>query len=299
MGIYLSSPDTRKNSQDGKGNTVQYGASSMQGWRLNMEDAHISEAVFTANSSLFAVFDGHGGAEVAKFCGKYFGQELKNNPKFSKETDIKGALVDTFLKMDQMLLKPEHKAELMSMKNEPGDGDSMAGCTANVVLIHKNVAYCANAGDSRCILWGAERKVVELSTDHKPDLPTEKDRISKAGGFIIEGRVNGNLNLSRALGDLEYKKNPQLQPHEQLISGHPEIEVRTIQSSDNFLVMGCDGIWEIMTMDEICKVAEAGFKNGQKVSQIAETILDKGIAPDTTNGVGCDNMSCIVIKLNC
>ena len=187
----------------------------------------------------------------------------------------------------------------MSMKHEPGGTDSMAGCTANVVLIHKNVIYCANAGDSRCILWGSEKKVVELSTDHKPDLPTEKERISKAGGFIIEGRVNGNLNLSRALGDLEYKKNPQLQPHEQLISGHPDVETRTMTGGDNFLVMGCDGIWEIMTMDEICRVAEAGFKNGQKVSQIAETILDKGIAPDTSNGVGCDNMSAIVIKLNC
>lgn len=45
-----------------------------------------------------------------------------------------------------------------------------------------------------------------MSEDHKPDLPGEKDRIIKAGGFVSEGRVNANLNLSRALGDLEYKK---------------------------------------------------------------------------------------------
>jgi len=210
-----------------------------------MEDAHISEATFTSNSSLFAVFDGHGGAEVAKFCGKYFGPTLKKNPKFANETDIAGALVDTFLEMDTLLTMPEHRQELLSLKNEAGDGESMAGCTANVVLIFKGKIYCANAGDSRCILWGAARKVVELSTDHKPDLPVEKERISKAGGFIIEGRVNGNLNLSRALGDLEYKKNPQLQPWEQLISGKPDVEVRDLKSDDNFLVMGCDGIWEI------------------------------------------------------
>ena len=103
MGIYLSSPDTKKHSLDGEGGGVKYGASSMQGWRLNMEDAHISDTAFTPNSSLFAVFDGHGGPEVAKFCAKYFGQELKKNKKFSTESSIEEALQATFLKMDEML----------------------------------------------------------------------------------------------------------------------------------------------------------------------------------------------------
>jgi len=265
-----------------------------------MEDAHISEAVFTSNSSLFAVFDGHGGCEVAKFCGKYFGQALKDNSNFKNETNIEQALIDTFLLMDIMLQKPEYRTELLSMKNEPGDGECMAGCTANVSLIHKGIVYCANAGDSRTILWNAQKKVEELSTDHKPELPAEKERISKAGGFIIEGRVNGNLNLSRALGDLEYKKNPQLPPEAQLISGMPEVSKRAIKTDDAFLVMGCDGVWEILTMEEICKVTENGLKDGNnKLSAVAEMILDKGIAPDTSNGVGCDNMSAIVIKLNC
>jgi len=51
-----------------------------------------------------------------------------------------------------------------------------------------------------------------MSIDHKPDNKEEKDRIEKAGGFVSEGRVNGNLNLSRALGDLEYKKDENLKP---------------------------------------------------------------------------------------
>jgi len=66
------------------------------------------------------------------------------------------------------------------------------------------------------------------------------------------------------------------------------------------LVMGCDGIWEIMTMQQICEVGKQMFKNGtEQISKIAEKILDKGIAPDTSQGLGCDNMSAIVIKLNC
>jgi len=53
-----------------------------------------------------------------------------------------------------------------------------------------------------------------MSYDHKPDLETEKQRVIKAGGFISEGRINGNLNLSRAIGDMEYKKNPDLKVDE-------------------------------------------------------------------------------------
>jgi hypothetical protein len=58
-----------------------------------------------------------------------------------------------------------------------------------------------------------------LSVDHKPDLPEENKRIIQAGGYgfiylfiVSDGRINGNLNLSRALGDLEYKKDKSLTP---------------------------------------------------------------------------------------
>ena len=54
-----------------------------------------------------------------------------------------------------------------------------------------------------------------MSTDHKPDVDAEKNRIIKAGGYVSnEGRVNGNLNLSRAIGDIEYKNNDKLKQNE-------------------------------------------------------------------------------------
>ena len=79
--------------------------------------------------------------------------------------------------------------------------DSHAGCTANVVLITPEYIYCANAGDSRAIA-SVRGQPFELSKDHKPMDPIELDRITKAGSQVYEGRVNGGLNLSRALGDL-------------------------------------------------------------------------------------------------
>lgn len=82
MGAYLTKPCTKKNTVIGGGNDIKFAASSMQGWRTNMEDAHICEPQFTHNASLFAVFDGHGGSDVAKFCSEKFGHELRNNQNF-------------------------------------------------------------------------------------------------------------------------------------------------------------------------------------------------------------------------
>ena len=109
------------------------------------------------------------------------------------------------------------------------------GCTANVVLIvpgAKGVTgqieptiFCANAGDSRAVL-GTNGRGMALSIDHKPTHPTERLRIMKAGSFVnTEGRVDGNLNLSRAIGDLIHKKNRKLGPKEQAISAFPDIKI--------------------------------------------------------------------------
>ena len=78
-----------------------------------------------------------------------------------------------------------------------------------MALITDTEIYCANSGDSRCVL-SSNGKAIELSVDHKPDLPTEKERIERAGGFVEDNRVKGVLNLSRSLGDLEYKQDRDL-----------------------------------------------------------------------------------------
>jgi serine/threonine protein phosphatase PrpC len=71
-------------------------------------------------------------------------------------------------------------------------------------LITKDKIYCANSGDSRAVMC-KNSETVELSTDHKPDDPKEKERIEKADGFVSMGRTNGIISLSRALGDFDYK----------------------------------------------------------------------------------------------
>ena len=88
------------------------------------------------------------------------------------------------------------------------------GCTANCVMIMKDTIICANAGDSRAVVCNSEGQAENLSEDHKPDNKGEKDRIYKAGSTVSEGRVDGNLNLSRSIGDLKHKQVPGLSPAE-------------------------------------------------------------------------------------
>lgn len=79
-------------------------------------------------------------------------------------------------------------------------------------------SYQGNVGDSRAIASVCGR-VEELSSDHKPSLASEQRRITAAGGWVELNRVNGNLALSRALGDFVFKKNELKGPEEQIVTG--------------------------------------------------------------------------------
>jgi len=98
-----------------------------------------------------------------------------------------------------------------------------AGATAIVAVIVGRTLTVANAGDSRGVL-SRNGTALPLSFDHKPTDEQEMDRIKKAGGFVNQfGRVNGNLNLSRSIGDLKYKQVPGIEPKDQMITAQPDI----------------------------------------------------------------------------
>ena len=85
-----------------------------------------------------------------------------------------------------------------------------------------------------------------MSVDHKPDLPAEKRRVQRGGGFVEEGRVNGIIAISRAIGDWEYK-NSSLKPEDNMVSAYPEVMVETLTDAHDFMIIACDGIWDCLT----------------------------------------------------
>jgi len=139
--VYLEKPITKKETTVGQGLGFRYAASSMQGWRLSMEDGHIcNPELDKTGAALFAVFDGHGGVEVAKFCERHFEQALLTNRNWESKAYGK-ALEETFIAMDQMLMTPQGRQELhqISIDNPPKQtplkrAAQMSGIRANKEL---------------------------------------------------------------------------------------------------------------------------------------------------------------------
>uniref|UniRef100_A0A672GPL2 Protein phosphatase 1G n=1 Tax=Salarias fasciatus TaxID=181472 RepID=A0A672GPL2_SALFA len=186
----------------------------------------------------------------------------------------------------------------MDGKEEPG---SDSGTTAVVALIRGKQLIVANAGDSRCVV-SEHGKAVDMSYDHKPEDEVELARIKNAGGKVtMDGRVNGGLNLSRAIGDHFYKRNKALPPEEQMISAMPDVKVLTLNEEHDFMVIACDGIWNVLSSQEVVDFISERIKPDQDgkarpLSSIVEELLDHCLAPDTSgDGTGCDNMTCIIV----
>jgi serine/threonine protein phosphatase PrpC len=157
----------------------------------------------------------------------------------------------------------------------------------------------ANAGDSRAVLCRGSGATEPLSFDHKPQQEREMSRITKAGGFVNQfGRVNGNLNLSRSIGDLKYKQVPGIPPSEQMITAEPDIVQVELHEKDEFLVLGCDGIWDCLTNEQAVKYVRDRIDTKTPV-EIGIEMLDEIISQDprATQGIGGDNMTIMVIDL--
>ncbi|KAJ0165084.1 Protein phosphatase 2C -like protein 2 [Colletotrichum tanaceti] len=295
MGQTLSEPVVEKSSAKGEDERLLYGVSAMQGWRISMEDAHTTvldllppgsdEAKkHESKLSFFGVFDGHGGDKVALFAGEHIHDIIKKQETF-KKGNYEQALKDGFLATDRAIL------------NDPKYEEEVSGCTACVGLISDSKIYVANAGDSRSVL-GIKGRAKPLSQDHKPQLEAEKSRITAAGGFVDFGRVNGNLALSRAIGDFEFKKSAELSPEAQIVTAFPDVETHEISDDDEFLVIACDGIWDCQSSQAVVEFVRRGIAAKQELDKICENMMDNCLASNSeTGGVGCDNMTMVIIGL--
>lgn len=335
MSVFLDEPNKDKKLDDGEGSFYKYGRGEMQGWRSSMEDASIAEDLEKDKDgndrSIFGIFDGHGGNQVAEFVRDHFVKELVASENFQNE-NYPEALEDTFKKMDELMKTKSGEKELKShikdleepSKEDAGDSEEfnpwgnmegaessagLCGCTACVVLVVGNKVYCANAGDSRCVLSRGQ-KPVEMSIDHKPSNPDEEKRIKEAGGHVFWDRVNGMLNVSRALGDLIYKNGTDLDEDKQQVTCVPGVKTETLDKDCEFLILACDGIWDCMSNQEIVDYIHDARKDmgeitddSVKVSKMVAQLLDDNLAKDEGGldkesakpGAGTDNMSAIIV----
>lgn len=286
MGQTLSEPVTAKETSSCGNEYVKVGASCMQGWRINMEDAHTHLLSLSEDkdAAFFAVYDGHGGAKVAQYAGNHVHKKIVGHPSY-KKGDVVDAIKQGFLEIDSDMLKDENMR------------DELAGTTAVVVLLKNNKIFCGNVGDSRAVASVGGR-VQQLSFDHKPSNESETKRIIAAGGWVEFNRVNGNLALSRALGDFVFKKNDKKPPEEQIVTAYPDVVVREVTPDHEFIVLACDGIWDVLSNEDVVDFIRSRVAAKMEPEQICEDLMNLCLAPDCQmGGLGCDNMTVVLVCL--
>lgn len=123
------------------------------------------------------------------------------------------------------------------------------------------------------------------------------NRIISAGGWVQFNRVNGNLALSRAFGDFVFKRNEKRSATEQIVIAYPDVQTRPLTSDFEFTIMACDGVWDVMTNEEVIEFIRRRIFYRREPIAICEELITRCLAPDCQMGcgIGCDNMTVILI----
>ena len=254
-----------------------------------MEDAHVMEKdLFGVRERFFlAVFDGHGGDAVSKFSGTNMIQQLKKMRAMRSNSAVETKLAKC--------MKKAHIQVDKALRNEKPKGYCVAdfcGCTAVSCIITRSHYIVANLGDSRAILIRSG-KPIPMSVDHKPFDNEEKARIERAGGKVFWGRVNGKLAVSRAIGDFVHKGEENVKPENQMVTILPDVKTFDRKKEDSFVVLACDGVWDVLSNEEVCNLLMTAYSKGEKdCNTLAKLIVETSYSKGST-----DNITAVVASI--
>lgn len=215
-------------------------------------------------------------------------------------------------KATQLMMKVLYLQQKSKVANNLSDSMGCT-CVTSLIIPRTNAdgelryfVKATNSGDSRVLVWNQETDEVHGTRDHKPNDPEEKQRIEHAGGEVremnaggdrVQYRVNGNLNLCRALGDFEYKKRDDLSPELQMITSCPDVYSWECKEGD-IVVLACDGIFDVKTNRQVIDFVRERI-NEKDLGTICEECMTDCLAedPKQSHGIGGDNMTIMVIHL--
>jgi len=282
MGAFLTQPLQSKILERRGNNYYRVGSVSMQGWRDSMEDAHsiILKMDKHSNYSFFGIFDGHCGTAASKYCSQYLCTGIDE----VEHLDDQNELTKQIIKIDNTFMNDYFG----------DDGSTVIFTLIETKETENGVQYkisVANIGDSRSVL-GRNGTSISLSEDHKPNNTLEQKRIEEAGGHVTVNRVRGNLALSRAFGDRSYKVPVEFPPDKQQVIVVPDYSVNDV-TSDDFLFIACDGIFEgdIFTRETVVEWITNKLKETDDLAMVMAELLDECLARGSR-----DNMSAMLIQ---
>ncbi|XP_078785929.1 integrin-linked kinase-associated serine/threonine phosphatase 2C isoform X3 [Oryzias latipes] len=265
-----------------------------RGEREEMQDAHVllpdlmgflpSQPELVSRLSYFAVFDGHGGARASRFAAEHLHHNLAK--KFPPT-------------------EPGRSCRLtcVSVGRKPSWKD---GSTATCVLVVDDVLYVANLGDSRAVMCRTEAAAdgqqkllaLALSKEHNPTIYEERMRIQRAGGTVRDGRVLGVLEVSRSIGDGQYKRCG--------VISTPDLRRCQLTANDRFILLACDGLFKVFSADEALRfvlnvLQEAGVeqKAGLTEEELRFEAACQQLASEAVKRGCADNVTVILVSIGC
>jgi len=255
---------------------ITFGEAHAQGQRKSMEDAQISctkmriqpgscvKSDQRNNVQFHAIFDGHGGSEVAEYLSKNLLSVVEKY--LSSESTVETAIKKAFQKTDDMI-----------MKSGMSSGST---CIAMLIEEATSTAWTINVGDSRCVMDNG------FSTrDAKPTRPDEMERIELAGGCVVNQRVSGVLAVSRSFGDRLFK------PY---VISEPEITKMKLEKQDKFAILACDGLWDVLSPGLACRLVADGLALGADADNICWSLVTMAIQERDS----MDNVSVILLNFS-
>jgi len=278
-----------------------------------------------AMTTFAAVFDGHGGDECSNFLVDALPKSIRNQ-MFAERDALRNAIEssrgvrgghseqneDATSELMRRILKTAYlrtDKEFISPKSAP-----QSGSTAATVILMGRRLFAANVGDSRVVLCRAGGQCVELTSDHKPSRPDEAARVRAAGGFILHKRVMGELAITRAFGDKSFKMGIKAMLEEEaedmnnggvneesgkdltapLVSSEPEIASMVLSHNDEFLLLACDGLFDVFrSQDAIALARQELIAHRGDPAEVARILSDQAIRVRRSR----DNVSILIIVL--
>lgn len=317
MGGAGSKPAARKAA-------YKWGAAEATGPREYMEDAWaVKDSGFAGGYLFAAVMDGHGGAASSAYLRENLFDALNDGVRRGAGANATGgsapgsapdgtpeggylapALARAFEAADEALI--DHVARL-------GEPECWSGSTCTSVLVREDRVVAANVGDSRAILV-RDNKAIELTSDHRPVGSNktgrqEMDRVARAGGWSVGGRVCGILAVSRAFGDYEFKggrfdllEDLSEEPlaKKATLAEPPVVPTPAVfecarePEKDQWLVIASDGLWDTVNSTSCATFIKQETKKNPDMSadQLADALVKRAIRFRTQ-----DNVAVVVVDL--
>ncbi|TYH65541.1 hypothetical protein ES332_D06G063200v1 [Gossypium tomentosum] len=255
--------------------TLRSGEWSDIGGRPYMEDTHICIADLAKNFgcdlvseeaiSFYGVFDGHGGKDASHFVRDHLPRVIVEDVDFPLE--LEKAVTRSFMETDAAFAK---------------------SCSLESSLASGTTVLTAMIFGRAVLSWHG--RAIEMSKDHRPCCMKERRRIEALGGFVDDGYLNGQLGVTRALGDWHIEGMKETGERIGPLSAEPELKMITLTKEDEFLIIGSDGIWDVFTSQNAIDFTRRRLQEHNDVKLCCKEIVEEAIKRGAT-----DNLTVVVV----